>query len=108
MDYPNTQRWSTLRKKDCSTNTGTNVTNTQYTTAEQLATRHSLSLALDMPFKKLTAPGMTNPNPGNCHRTLFNFNFAFSVHINAIPEVAVFVVYCFLFFLVCFRSLTIY
>ncbi|GAU23663.1 hypothetical protein TSUD_304380 [Trifolium subterraneum] len=66
------QRWSTLRKKDGSTNssatnpvtTNTPVTpvttNTQYT-AEQLATRHSLNLALDMPFKKLTAPGMTDP-----------------------------------------------
>ncbi|KAK7410473.1 hypothetical protein VNO78_01276 [Psophocarpus tetragonolobus] len=52
------QRWSILRKKDGSANTGTISTSTQYTTAEQLATRHSLSLALDMPFKKLTAPGM--------------------------------------------------
>ncbi|KAL5145267.1 hypothetical protein HKD37_06G015353 [Glycine soja] len=56
------QRWSILRKKDGCTNTGT-VTSTQYTTAEQLATRHSLSLALDMPFKKLTAPGMTDVKP---------------------------------------------
>ncbi|CAI8599141.1 unnamed protein product [Vicia faba] len=60
------QRWSALRKKDGSgtsgtINSGTTVTtNTQYT-AEQLATRHSLNLALDMPFKKLTAPGMTDP-----------------------------------------------
>ncbi|XP_058786280.1 uncharacterized protein LOC131660933 isoform X2 [Vicia villosa] len=62
------QRWTTLRKKDGSgtsgtVNSGTTVTttNTQYT-AEQLATRHSLNLALDMPpFKKLTAPGMTDP-----------------------------------------------
>ncbi|MCH99485.1 myb-like DNA-binding domain protein [Trifolium medium] len=67
---PGNGRWSTLRKKDGSTNssataTATNpvtpvATNTQYT-AEQLATRHSLNLALDMPFKKLTAPGMTDP-----------------------------------------------
>ncbi|XP_028228398.1 uncharacterized protein LOC114409223 isoform X1 [Glycine soja] len=56
------QRWSILRKKDGCTNTGT-ITSTQYTTAEQLATRHSLSLALDMPFKKLTAPGMTDVKP---------------------------------------------
>ncbi|XP_061352495.1 uncharacterized protein LOC133297384 isoform X2 [Gastrolobium bilobum] len=55
------QRWSILRKKDGSANSGTILTSTQYTTAEQLATRHSLSLALDMPFKKLTAPGMTDP-----------------------------------------------
>ncbi|KAK7351224.1 hypothetical protein VNO77_10518 [Canavalia gladiata] len=56
------QRWSILRKKkDGSVNSGTISTSTQYTTAEQLATRHSLSLALDMPFKKLTAPGMTDP-----------------------------------------------
>ncbi|RDX86668.1 hypothetical protein CR513_31972, partial [Mucuna pruriens] len=55
------QRWSILRKKDGSANMGTVSTSTQYTTAEQLATRHSLSLALDMPFKKLTAPGMTDP-----------------------------------------------
>ncbi|MED6183433.1 hypothetical protein PIB30_037862 [Stylosanthes scabra] len=51
------QRWSILRKKDGTGNSGTVVTSTTYTTAEQLATRHSLSLALDMPFKKLTAPG---------------------------------------------------
>ncbi|KAL1344728.1 hypothetical protein AAHE18_08G066900 [Arachis hypogaea] len=51
------QRWSILRKKDGTANSGTIVTSTTYTTAEQLATRHSLSLALDMPFKKLTAPG---------------------------------------------------
>ncbi|XP_027355429.1 uncharacterized protein LOC113865219 [Abrus precatorius] len=55
------QRWSILRKKDGCTNPGTISTSTQYTTAEQLATRHSLSLALDMPFKKLTAPGVTDP-----------------------------------------------
>ncbi|KAK7311679.1 hypothetical protein RJT34_09968 [Clitoria ternatea] len=55
------QRWSTLRKKDGGANSGTVSTSTQYTTAEQLATRHSLSLALDMPFKKLTAPGITDP-----------------------------------------------
>ncbi|KAJ1424762.1 SANT/Myb domain [Sesbania bispinosa] len=55
------QRWSILRKKDGSANSGTILTSTQYTTAEQLATRHSLSLALDMPFKKLTAPGMIDP-----------------------------------------------
>ncbi|XP_050885148.1 uncharacterized protein LOC127088272 isoform X2 [Lathyrus oleraceus] len=61
------QRWTTLRKKDGSGTSGTvnsgatvTTTNTQYT-AEQLATRHSLNLALDMPFKKLTAPGMTDP-----------------------------------------------
>ncbi|WJX34938.1 hypothetical protein P8452_22995 [Trifolium repens] len=60
------QRWSALRKKDGSANSSANpvtppvTTNTQYT-AEQLATRHSLNLALDMPFKKLTAPGMTDP-----------------------------------------------
>ncbi|CAJ1974027.1 unnamed protein product [Sphenostylis stenocarpa] len=55
------QRWSILRKKDGSVNSGTISTSTQYTTAEQLATRHSLSLALDMPFKKLTAPGVSDP-----------------------------------------------
>ncbi|KEH35728.1 myb-like DNA-binding domain protein [Medicago truncatula] len=58
------QRWSALRKKDGSANPGptatTVTTNTQYT-AEQLATRHSLNLALDMPFKKLSAPGVTDP-----------------------------------------------
>ncbi|KAK7353011.1 hypothetical protein VNO80_18443 [Phaseolus coccineus] len=55
------QRWSILRKKDGTVNSGTISTSTQYTTAEQLATRHSLSLALDMPFKKLTAPGVSDP-----------------------------------------------
>lgn len=50
------------------------TTNTQYT-AEQLATRHSLNLALDMPFKKLTAPGMTDP--GNCHFTLYFYLFSY-------------------------------
>jgi len=58
------QRWSILRKKDGTVNSGTISTSTQYTAAEQLATRHSLSLALDMPFKKLTAPGLSDP--GNC------------------------------------------
>jgi len=43
------------------------TTNTQYT-AEQLATRHSLNLALDKPFKKFTAPRMTDS--GNSHLTL--------------------------------------
>jgi hypothetical protein len=75
------QRWSALRKKDGSANSSANssanpvtppvTTNTQYT-AEQLATRHSLNLALDMPFKKLTAPGMTDP--GNCHLIFLYFN----------------------------------
>ncbi|TKY74433.1 telomeric repeat binding factor 2 [Spatholobus suberectus] len=55
------QRWSILRKKDGSANPGTISTSIQYSTAEQMATRHSLSLALDMPFKKLTAPGMIDP-----------------------------------------------
>ncbi|XP_047166624.1 uncharacterized protein LOC124835701 [Vigna umbellata] len=55
------QRWSILRKKDGTVNSGTISTSSQYTTAEQLATRHSLSLALDMPFKKLTAPGVSDP-----------------------------------------------
>lgn len=58
------QRWSALRKKDGSANSGstatTVTTNTEYT-AEQLATRHSLNLALDKPFKKFTAPGITDP-----------------------------------------------
>ncbi|MED6172383.1 hypothetical protein PIB30_049592 [Stylosanthes scabra] len=54
------QRWSILRKKDGTVNSGSVVTSTTYTTAEQLATRHSLSLALDMPFKKLTALGTTD------------------------------------------------
>ncbi|XP_028777739.1 uncharacterized protein LOC114734299 isoform X2 [Neltuma alba] len=54
------QRWSILRKKDGTTNSGTNLTSSQFT-AEQLATRHSLSLALDMPLKKLTVPGTTDP-----------------------------------------------
>ncbi|KAF7830020.1 flocculation protein FLO11 isoform X2 [Senna tora] len=54
------ERWSVLRKKDGTTNSGTNLTSSQFT-AEQLATRHSLSLALDMPLKKLTAPGSTDP-----------------------------------------------
>lgn len=46
------QRWSILRKKDGGPSSGTPSTSTPYTTAEQLATRHSLSLALDMPFIK--------------------------------------------------------
>ncbi|KAL2339990.1 hypothetical protein Fmac_007930 [Flemingia macrophylla] len=50
------QRWSILRKKDGSGNSGTISTNIQYSTAEQLATRHSLSLALAMPFKTLADP----------------------------------------------------
>ncbi|KAI9106690.1 hypothetical protein K1719_022218 [Acacia pycnantha] len=53
------QRWSILRKKDGTTNSGANLTSSQFT-AVQLATRHSLSLALDMPLKKLTALGTTD------------------------------------------------
>ncbi|XP_057728275.1 uncharacterized protein LOC130944126 isoform X1 [Arachis stenosperma] len=54
------QRWNFLQKKDDSTNSGSILISTRYDTAEQQATRHSLSLALDMPLKKLTAPGMTS------------------------------------------------
>ncbi|MED6183432.1 hypothetical protein PIB30_037861 [Stylosanthes scabra] len=58
-------RWNFLRKKDDSTNSGSILTSTRYNTAEQLATRHSLSLALDMPLKKLTAPGVNSRRPLN-------------------------------------------
>ncbi|MED6172386.1 hypothetical protein PIB30_049593 [Stylosanthes scabra] len=58
-------RWNFLRKKDDSTNSGTISTSTRYNTAEQLATRHSLSLALDMPLEKLTSPGVNSRRPLN-------------------------------------------
>jgi len=106
MVYPNTQRWSALRKKDGSANPGSTVatvaTNTQYT-AEQLATRHSLNLALDMPFKKLTAPGVTDP--GNCHLTLLSLIY---FHINPIPEFASCIYLLFLSFLFHLKSLSNY
>ncbi|KAI4307503.1 hypothetical protein L6164_030681 [Bauhinia variegata] len=54
------QRWTVLRKKGGNANSVTNPPSSQFT-AEQLATRHSLSLALDMPFNKLAAAGTTDP-----------------------------------------------
>lgn len=65
------QRWSILRKKDGTSNSGTNLTSSQFT-AEQLATRHSLSLALDMPLKKLTAPGTTDPARASLNASIKN------------------------------------
>ncbi|OIV96603.1 hypothetical protein TanjilG_28460 [Lupinus angustifolius] len=61
------QRWTHLRKKDgcTTTNPGTNSVQNRRSTAEQLAMNNAVSCALDPPsntlFKKLNAPGMTNP-----------------------------------------------
>ncbi|KAE9587095.1 hypothetical protein Lal_00004649 [Lupinus albus] len=59
------QRWTHLRKKDASTNPGTNSVQNRRSTAEQLAMNNAVSCALDLPsntlFKKFNAPGATNP-----------------------------------------------
>lgn len=64
--------------------------NPQYTTAEQLATRHSLSLALDMPFKKLTTPGISAPGKLSFDSFLSIIYF----HINQIPDLLYVTVTC--------------
>lgn len=48
------QRWAIIRKRHGNLNTGGSSTGTQLSEA-QLAARHAVSLALNMPVKNLTA-----------------------------------------------------
>ncbi|KAJ7965821.1 putative DNA binding protein [Quillaja saponaria] len=74
------QRWAILRKKNTNMNVVTNSTGSQPTEA-QLAARHAMSLALDMPVKNLTATGTTGPA-----RTSMNTSSSNSVQPNTTAE----------------------
>ncbi|KAJ0085400.1 hypothetical protein Patl1_08666 [Pistacia atlantica] len=58
------QRWNILRKKHSNVNLGANSSGSQLSEA-QLAARHAMSLALDMPVKNITASSTTAGAPSN-------------------------------------------